>query len=98
VAKFRYLGTTRTDQNLIHEEVKNRLNSSNAYYHSVHNHLSSRLLSKDVKIKMYENIILSAVFYGCQTWSLTLKKEQILTEFQNRVLRRIGNVRLEKIA
>jgi hypothetical protein len=47
-AQFRYLGTTVTDQNLIQEEIKRRLNSGNACYHSVQDLLSSRLLSKNI--------------------------------------------------
>jgi hypothetical protein len=43
---FKYLGTTVTNQNLIQEDIKRRLNSGNACYHSVQNLLSSRLLSK----------------------------------------------------
>jgi hypothetical protein len=50
VAKFRYLGTTITHRNLIQEEIKRRLNSGNACYHSVQNLLSSCLLSKKIKI------------------------------------------------
>jgi hypothetical protein len=46
VSQFKYLGTTVTNQNLIEEEIKGRLNSDNACYHSVQNLLSSRLLSK----------------------------------------------------
>jgi hypothetical protein len=47
------------------------------------------LLSKNIKIQIYRNIILPVVFYGCATWSLTLRKERRLKMFQNRVLRKI---------
>jgi hypothetical protein len=49
VCVFRYLGTTITNQNFVQEEIKRRLNSCNACYHSVQNILSSRLLSKNIK-------------------------------------------------
>jgi hypothetical protein len=52
VAKFRYLGTTLTDQIYMHEEIKSRLNSGNACYHSVQSLLSSRLLSRNLTIKI----------------------------------------------
>jgi hypothetical protein len=58
VAQFRYLGTTITNQNVIQEELKGRLNSGNACYHSVQNFLSSGLLSKNIKIGIYKTIIL----------------------------------------
>jgi hypothetical protein len=47
------------------------------------------LLSKNTKITVYRTIILSVVLYGCETWSLTLREEQRLRVFENRVLRRI---------
>jgi hypothetical protein len=89
VAKFRYLGTTITNQNLIQEEIKRRLNSGNACYHSVQNLLSSHLASKNIKIRKYKTIILPLVLYGCGTWSLTLREEHRLRVFENRVMSRI---------
>jgi hypothetical protein len=67
VSHFKYLGTTVTNQNLIQEEVKRRLNSGNACYHSIQNILSLRLLSKNLKIRIYKTIILPVVLYGCET-------------------------------
>jgi hypothetical protein len=83
------LGTTVTSQNLIQGEIKRILNSGNAYYHSAQNFPSSRLLSKNVKIRIYKTIILPVVLYWCETWSLTLGEEHRLRVFENRVLRRI---------
>jgi hypothetical protein len=64
VSQFKYLGTTVTNQNLIQEEIKRESNSGNACYHSVRNLLSSRLLSKNVKVRIYKSIILPMVLYG----------------------------------
>ena len=66
-----------------------RLRLGNACYYSVQNLLSSRLLSKNLKIKIYRTIILPVVLYGCETWSLTLREERKLRVFENMVLRRI---------
>jgi hypothetical protein len=67
VSQFKYLATTVTNQNLIQEEIKRRLNSGNACYHSVQNLLSSHLLSKNLKIRIYKMIVLPVVLYGCET-------------------------------
>jgi len=55
----------------------------------VQNLLSSRLLSKNIKIKIYRTVILHVVLYGCETWSLAVGEERRLRVFENRVLRRI---------
>jgi hypothetical protein len=74
---------------LIQEEVKRRLNSGNACYHSVQNLLSSCLLPKNVKARICKTIILPVILYGCETWSLIVREEHKLTVFENRVLRGI---------
>jgi hypothetical protein len=58
------LGKTLTNQNSVQEEIKNRFNSRNACYHSMQNLLSSSLLFKNLKIKMYTIIVLPLLFYG----------------------------------
>jgi len=55
------------------------------------------LLSKNLKIKIFRNIILLAVWCGCETWSLTLREERKLRVFENRVLRRIFGPRREEV-
>ena len=67
VEEFKCLGATLTNQNSVQEEIKSRLKLGNACCYSVQNLLSSRLLSKNLKIKIYRTIILPVVLYGCET-------------------------------
>jgi len=72
------------------------MKSGNACCHSAQNLLSSSLLSKNLKIKIYRTIILPVV-YGCETWSLTVREERRLSVFENRVLRRIFGSKREEV-
>ena len=62
-----------------------------------HSVLSSSLLSKNLKIKMYRTIILPVVLYGCETWSLTSREERRLRVLENRVLRRIFGAKRDEV-
>jgi hypothetical protein len=93
-----FLGTTLTNRSFIQEEIKRRLKSRNACYHSVQDLLSSSLLSKNTNIKIHRTVILPIVLYGCETWSLTLREEHRLRVFENRVLRRIFGSKRDEVA
>jgi len=58
--------------------IKSRLKSENACYHSVQNLLPSSMLSKNIKINIHRIIVLPLVFYGCETWPLTLRDDHRL--------------------
>jgi hypothetical protein len=60
-----------------------------SYIDQIETQLPSRLLSKHVKIRVYQNTVLPVVLYWCETWSLILRKEHRLRVFENRILRRI---------
>jgi hypothetical protein len=63
----------------------------------VQNLLSSSLLSKNVKLKIYRNIILPVVLYGCESWSLTSREKCRLRVFENKVLRRIFGPKTDEV-
>jgi hypothetical protein len=97
VEQFKCLRTTLTNQNRIQEEIKSRLKSGNACYHSMQNLLFSSLIPKNLKIKIYITIILPVVLYGCETWSLTLREESKLRVCENRVLRRVFGPKRDEV-
>ncbi|KAJ4450199.1 hypothetical protein ANN_01606 [Periplaneta americana] len=91
VEKFKYLGATVTNINDTREEIKRRINMGNACYYSVEKLLSSSLLSKNLKVRIYKTVIglLPVVNYCCETWTLTLREEHRLRVLENKVLRKI---------
>ncbi|KAJ4436507.1 hypothetical protein ANN_16538 [Periplaneta americana] len=59
--------------------------------------LSSSLLSKNLKVRIYKTVILPVVLCGCETWTLTLRKEQRLRVFENKVLRKIFGAKRDEV-
>jgi len=86
--EFKYLGTIIINQSLIMKKIKSRLQSGNACYHSVQNHMYSSLLSKNIKIEIYRTTVW-CFLCGCETWAFTLREEHRLQVFKHRVLRKI---------
>ncbi|KAJ4447122.1 hypothetical protein ANN_09122 [Periplaneta americana] len=92
VEKFKYLEATVTNINDTREEIKRRINMGNACYYSVEKLLSSSLLSKNLKVRIYKTVILPVLLYGCETWTLTLREEHRLRVFENKSLMSLGKV------
>jgi hypothetical protein len=97
VSQFKYLGMTLKIKKWIQEEIKRRLNSGIACYHLVQNLPSSRLLSRNLKIRIHKTIILPLALYGREKWFLALKEEHCLRVFENRVLRRIFGPKRDEV-
>ena len=83
------MGAYVTSKNEVTEEIKSRLVSGNACFYSVQKLLTSRLISRKLKLKIYRTVILPVILYGCESWSTTLADEHKLHVFENKVLRKI---------
>ena len=70
---------------------------SSVYIFCLYIQVSSSLLSKKLKIKIYRTIILPVVLYGCENWSLTMREERRLRVFENRVLRRVFGPKKDEV-
>ena len=97
VEKFKYLGVTVTNTNNIREETKRRIIMGNACYYSLEKILSSRLLSKKLKVNTYKTIILPVMLYGCETWFLALQEEMRLRVFEHEMLQKIFGAKRHNI-
>jgi hypothetical protein len=82
---------------MIYEEIKRRFNSGNSCYYSVQNILYSRLLSKNLKIRIYKIIVFSVIPFGRETWSVTVGEECRLKVFENTELRRIFGPKRDEV-
>lgn len=86
---FKYLGVTVNSSNLEDVEIQTKLVNANKCFGACHTLLSSRLLSKCTKIRIYKTIIQPVLMYGSETWILTKRNESRLIVFENKVLRKI---------
>jgi hypothetical protein len=89
VSNVKYLGTTVTKDNLIEEEIKERIATGNRSFFANKKIFQSKLISKKSKIKLYKALIRPVAVYGSECWTLTDNIKQKLLVFERRILRRI---------
>jgi hypothetical protein len=97
VEEFKYLGSTLKVQNSVQEEIQNRLNSGNARCCSVQNRLSSSLISKNMRTKIFRSIIFPVVLYRHETCLFTLREERRPRVFECRLLRNLFGPNRDKV-
>jgi len=84
VNKFRYLGAYVTSKHEVTEEIKIGLESGNECFYSVQKLLTSRLISRKLKLKIYRTVVLPLIIYGCKSWSTTSAEERKLRLFEKK--------------
>jgi len=89
VKEFKYLGVTLNNKNIMHEEINVRLNAANRCYFAMETIFKSKLISKNVKEKLYISYIRPVLTYACATWATTKGDEEKLSRFERKILRRI---------
>jgi hypothetical protein len=86
----------KSNQNLVHEEIKSILNVENACYHSLQNIFFLPVMCKH-KDKNVQNCKCALVLYDYETWAVTLRDEHRLWVFEYRVLRRMFELKRNEI-
>jgi len=89
VDEFKYLGVNINIKNNMHNEIQLRISNANKAYFAINKMLSSRLLPKATKEKLYTSYLRPIVMYACETWSTTQGDEEKLLIFERKVLRKI---------
>jgi hypothetical protein len=89
VSSVKYLGTNINSKNKTNEEIKARIHAGNRSYYALQSLISSKILSHRIKIEIYKTCIRPIVLYGAEAWNTTIRDENILQSFENKILRKI---------
>jgi hypothetical protein len=89
VKELPYLGTQLNQTNSTNSEIHARIISGNKCYYSYGKLMKSRVLNRNLKLKIYKSLIRPVVTYGCEAWTLTTRGGQHFTIFERKILRKI---------
>ncbi|CAK1591299.1 unnamed protein product [Parnassius mnemosyne] len=90
-----YLGSLVTDNNDVSSEISRRIMAANKCYFGLLRYLRSKLLSRSIKLLLYETLLRPILTYGSECWVLSKKDENSLLVFERKILRRIFGAVME---
>lgn len=89
VSRFTYLGSLVTENNVMAEEIKERIACGNRCYFSLQGVFKSKNISRTTKTKIYKTLVRPVLMYGSETWTMTQMEEEWLRRWERKILRRI---------
>ncbi|PSN38156.1 hypothetical protein C0J52_25847 [Blattella germanica] len=89
VQEFTYLGSKLNSENNVGREIKQRITNGNITYYMYSKLMKSKILNRELKLKMYKTLIRPVVVYGCESWTLNSNDKHLLRIFEHKILRRI---------
>jgi hypothetical protein len=89
VDQFKYLGSIITQDNDIKTKISMRLQSANKCFFGLTKIFRLRAISKNLKVRMYLNLLRPIVLYGAETWPLRKTEERRMAVFEKKLLRKI---------
>ena len=94
VDSFTYLGTTLSSTNTLDREISSRVSKANASFGRLRKRVwKERGLRQDTKCSVYRAVVLTALLYGCEAWTLYSSHVKLLEQFHQRCLRQILNIK-----
>ncbi|PSN54154.1 hypothetical protein C0J52_06854 [Blattella germanica] len=89
VQEFTYLGSKLNSENNVGREIKQRITNGNRTYYMYSKLMTSKMLNRELKLKMYNTLTRPVVVYGCESWTLNSNDKHLLRIFERKILRRI---------
>ena len=87
--EFTYLGSKLNSENNVGREIKQHITNGNRTYYMFSKLMKSKMLNRELKLKMYKTLIRPVVVYGCESWTLNSNDKHLLRIFERKILRRI---------
>ena len=94
VESFTYLGSSLSSNNSLDKEISSRIAKASASFGRLRKRVwNERGLRLDTKMAVYRAVVVTALLYGCESWTVYHRHIKLLDQFHQRCLRNIMNIR-----